>query len=127
MTIPHAAVWIDHHEAKIFQLTDTGFDVGSVLAPPAHVHRHPKGGSAEHEHPADAKHFFDEVAGVLAKIDEFIVVGPGTAKLEFVKHIHKHATPLESKLIAVETVDHPTDNMLVAYARRYFKAADRMR
>jgi hypothetical protein len=31
------------------------------------------------------------------------------------------------KLIAgVETVDHPSDGALVAYARRYFKAADLM-
>jgi hypothetical protein len=27
---------------------------------------------------------------------------------------------------AVETVDHPSDGALVAYARKYFQAADRM-
>jgi hypothetical protein len=26
----------------------------------------------------------------------------------------------------VETVDHPSDGQLVAFARKYFKAADRM-
>jgi hypothetical protein len=30
-------------------------------------------------------------------------------------------------IIGVETVDHPTDAQLVAYARQYFKGADRMR
>jgi hypothetical protein len=33
----------------------------------------------------------------------------------------------DSQLIAgVETVDHPSDAQLVAYARKYLKAADRM-
>jgi hypothetical protein len=30
-------------------------------------------------------------------------------------------------IAAVETVDHPSDAALVAYARKYFRAADRMR
>jgi hypothetical protein len=34
---------------------------------------------------------------------------------------------LEPKIVGVETVDHPTDGQLVAHARRYFHAADRMR
>jgi hypothetical protein len=29
-------------------------------------------------------------------------------------------------IVGVETVDHPSDGQLVAYARRYFKAEDRM-
>ena len=33
---------------------------------------------------------------------------------------------LVEKIIGVETVDHPTDNQLVAHARRYFRAADKM-
>jgi stalled ribosome rescue protein Dom34 len=127
MTIPHAVVWIDHHEAKIFHLTDTDFETAIVRAPAAHVHRHPKGGAEAHAHPADAKRFFDDAARALTDAQEFLVVGPGTAKLEFIKYIHQHAHALEPKLIAVETVDHPTDKALVAYARRYFKAADRMR
>ena len=127
MTPLHTVVWIDHHEAKLFHLSESSFERANVHAPAAHLHRHPKGGSAEHSHPTDAKNFFDEVALALSDAQEFLVVGPGTAKLELIKHIHKHAPRLESKLVAVETVDHPTDNALMAYARRYFKAADRMR
>jgi hypothetical protein len=29
-------------------------------------------------------------------------------------------------ILGVETVDHPTDKQLVAYARKYFKSADLM-
>lgn len=30
------------------------------------------------------------------------------------------------RIVRVETVDYPTDNQLVAYARRYFASSDRM-
>jgi len=127
MTIRHAALWIDHHEAKIFHVTDDAFDSSTVESAAAHVHRHPKGGAEPHEHPADAKHFYDEVARALSDVSEILVVGPATAKLEFIKHVHKHCHALEPKIVGVETVDHPTDAQLAAYVRSYFKAADRMR
>jgi hypothetical protein len=55
-----------------------------------------------------------------------VVVGPAQAKLQLVKHIHAHEVALVPKLIGVETVDHPSDAQLVAYARKYFRAKDRM-
>jgi stalled ribosome rescue protein Dom34 len=121
----HAVVWIDHHEAKILHVTDQDFDALLVRSPSAHVHRHPTL-TAERSHPADAKKFYDDVSKALAQFDEILVVGPATAKLELIKHVHKHAHALEPKIIGVETVDHPTDGQLVAHARHYFKAADRM-
>ena len=39
--------------------------------------------------------------------------------------IHHHHPKLMSA-IAVETVDHPSDPQIVAYARKYFNTADRM-
>ena len=32
----------------------------------------------------------------------------------------------DAKVIGLETVDHPSDGQLVAYARKYFKAKDQM-
>ena len=44
-----------------------------------------------------------------------------------VAQAHSPAGPLRMKTIAgVETVDHPSDAALVAYAKKYFKAEDRM-
>ncbi len=120
----HAAVWIDHHEAKIFHVDDPSFDP-AVLKPHHHVKRHPTT-TAEHAHPADATHFFEEIARALADAEEILVVGPGSAKLELIKHVHKHDHALEPKIVGVETVDHPTDGQLVAYVKRYFHAKDRM-
>lgn len=72
------------------------------------------------------KDFFHRVAQALAGAQEILVVGPAQAKLQLVKHIHAHDAAFVPKLIGVETVDHPTDAQLVAYARKYFRAKDRM-
>jgi stalled ribosome rescue protein Dom34 len=124
MTTRHAAVWIDHTEAKIFHVDDERFDPKTVQ-PRHHLQRHSIT-TAEHAHPADAQHYFHAVAQALADVAEILVVGPGSAKLELIKHVHKHDHALEAKIVGVETVDHPTDGQLVAFAHKYFHAKDRL-
>jgi stalled ribosome rescue protein Dom34 len=121
----HVAVWIDHHEAKIYRIDANDADVVKIDAP-HHVHRHPTV-TAEHNHPADASHFYSDVVRALEDAQEILIVGPAKAKLELIKYVHKHHAALEPNIIGVETVDHPSDGQLAAYARRYFHAADRMR
>ena len=122
----HVAVWIDHREARIFHVDAESADESTVLAPAPHVHRHPKGPSSEHEHPDDAHQFFKAVAKAIEGAERVLVVGPSTAKLQFIHYAYKHDSTLEPHIIGIETVDHPTDGQLVAYARRYFAADDRM-
>ena len=122
----HVAVWIDHHEARIFHVDAAGLDEKTLHAPTRHVHKHPKGGTAEHNHPDDAHRFFKAVAHELANAERVLVVGPGTAKLQFVRYAAKHDPSLDPKIVAVETVDHPTDRQIIAYAKRCFMADDRM-
>jgi len=43
-----------------------------------------------------------------------------------VEFIRLHDSKLAKVIAGVETVDHPTDAQLVAYARKYLKAADRL-
>jgi stalled ribosome rescue protein Dom34 len=123
----HTLVWLDQQEARLIEINPEGFDETTIHAAARHVHRHPKGGAEASEHPADAHHYFTAVAKALADSREVLVVGPGTAKLHFLKHVHAHDRSLEPRIVGVETVDHPTDKQLVAYARHYFLAADRMR
>lgn len=113
----HTAVWIDHDQAKIFHVNAETFDATSIHAPNAHVHRDP----------AAAERYYHRVAEALESAKEVLVVGPGVAKLELVKHAHKHHQHLCDAIIGVETVDHPTDKQLVSFARKYFHAEDRMR
>lgn len=122
--IKHVAIWMDHDEAKIFHVDDQGFEP-SKIKPHHHVKRHSTE-TAEHTHPADALHFFQAIEKALADAAEILVVGPGSAKLELIKHVHKHNQALANRIVGVETVDHPTDGQFIAFARHYFHDKDRM-
>jgi stalled ribosome rescue protein Dom34 len=122
----HVVVWIDQHEAKIFLVDAKDIGAIKVDAPGAHVRRHPTV-TAEHNHPADASHFYADVVRALQDAQEILIVGPAKAKLELIKYVHKHNPAFDPRIIGVETVDHPSDGQLVAHARKYFHATDRMR
>jgi stalled ribosome rescue protein Dom34 len=105
----HAVVWIDHAEAHVMHISPD--DVESSVLRPANPHRK----------------LHHEVVEALKGAQEILVVGPANAKLNLIKHINSHDQEMSDKVIGVETVDHPSDAQLVAYGRKYFRAADRMR
>ncbi len=123
----HVAIWFDHKEARIFHGTPDKFDEKTVTAPQHVHHKHPKGPEGAKDHPDDAKRFFHEVARSLEGAEEILTVGPSTAKLDFIRYVHKHDPALEARIVGIETVDHPTDEQLVAYARKYSKLSDGIR
>lgn len=120
----HAIVWLDHSEARVMDFTPDEVDKTNIHAKEPHKHLHAK--HTLHEKHQEDKGFYHEIAEALKGATEILVAGPGTAKLDLVKHIHRHDHELVPCLVAVETVDHPSDGQLLAYARKYFKAADRM-
>jgi stalled ribosome rescue protein Dom34 len=77
-------------------------------------------------HAAEDHAFLQAVAQSIADAGAVLVTGPANAKTELLKHISQHDPALMKIIVGVETVDHPSDGQLVAYARRYFKAEDRM-
>lgn len=118
---PHAVVWIDQDEAKVFRFTAESVDASTFARHHSHIHRHPRP-TVDREHPADAQHYYHEVARALEGTGDALIVGPAKAKLELFKHIQTHDRGLEARIVGIETVDHPTDGQLVAYARGYFEA-----
>ena len=126
MSHTHAIVWIDHVEAHILSINPD--DVETSVIKPAHApqHLHSKRGSAGSGHAPEDQHYYHEVVEALRGIKEILIVGPANAKLNLIKHIHHHDHGLVANIIGVETVDHPSDAQLLAYARKYFKAADEM-
>jgi stalled ribosome rescue protein Dom34 len=126
LTMTHAVVWIDHTEARIFHVHPETADESRLLSPQHHIHRHAKGRGEPREHPDDARRFFDDVARRLESIDALLIVGPASAKHEFSTFLHEKHPRLVSKIVGVETADHPTGGEIVAHARRYFKASDLM-
>jgi len=119
-----AAVWLDHQEARVFHVDLGGFDEKTLASPHRHVHRHPKGSTEARQHPDDLPRFFGALAHELAGAEQVLVVGPSTAKLQFVNYLHEHDRALGAKVVGLETVDHPTDAQLLAYVKHYFGVAD---
>ena len=122
----HAVVWLDHNEANVMHISPD--DVEKSVVSPATPHRnlHRKRGSVSGGRQPEDQNYYHEVVEALAGAAEILIVGPGQAKLELIKHIHAHDHDVANKVIAVETVDHPSDAQLVAFARKYFVAKDRM-
>jgi stalled ribosome rescue protein Dom34 len=116
-----AAVWLDHHEARIFHVDLDGFDEQRLQAPLHRFHRHPKGPSEPHAHPEDEHRFFADVANALSTADEILVLGPSTAKSQFLKYLQDHTRALAEKVVGIETSDHPTDAQIVAHVRSHFR------
>jgi len=128
----HAVVWIDHAEAHVMHISPE--DIESSVLRPQNPHRNlhhkrgmDKGGAVGSGRTAEDQLFYHEVVEALKGAQEILVVGPANAKLHLIKHIHQHDPLMSDRVIGVESVDHPSDAQLVAYARKYFTAADRMR
>jgi stalled ribosome rescue protein Dom34 len=122
----HVAVWLDHHQAQIFRIAEDSFEESTIRADAHHVRRHPENHSSATHDAENTKRFFGQIARTLHSASEVLVVGPSTAKLHFLKYVHAHEPMLEPRIVGVETVDHPTDPQLAAFARKYFRAVDRM-
>lgn len=122
----HAVIWIDHREARVFHFSPT--EVEKLVLHPDNPtkHIHHKANSIGSGHAAADKDFLHAVINAVSDAGAILITGPGSAKSELVKHIHEH-DPQVMKLIAgVETVDHPSDGQLLAYARLYLGTADKM-
>ena len=110
MTHAHAVVWLDHHEAHIIQFNaDTHED--------QRIKHHGNDRAAE---------FYHAIAATLKGVSEILIAGPSSAKTELIKHLESHDPAIAKAVLGVESADHPTDGQLLAHARSYFKAKDRM-
>jgi stalled ribosome rescue protein Dom34 len=122
----HAVVWLDHAEARIFAFNADEVDAKVVRPHDLRPHVHHKANTIGSGKSPEDQEYLHRVAESLAAAGEILIVGPGNAKLELVRHLHRHDPDVEKKVVGLETVDHPTDHQIVAYARTYFRAADRM-
>jgi stalled ribosome rescue protein Dom34 len=122
----HAVVWIDHREARVFHFSPTDVERLALHPDRPARHIHHKANSIGSGHTSEDHDFLQAVVQSIADAGEVLLTGPANAKTELVKHISRHDPQLMKIIIGVETVDHPSDAQLVAYARQYFKAKDRM-
>jgi stalled ribosome rescue protein Dom34 len=123
----HAVVWIDHAEAHVMYVSSDNVEASIVRPIKPHHHLHNKRGAVGFGRTPEDQNFYHEVVEAMKDAQEILIVGPANAKLNLIKHIHSHDQQIADKVIGVETVDHPSDGQLVAYARKYIEKADRMR
>jgi stalled ribosome rescue protein Dom34 len=121
----HAVVWIDHKQARIFHFNVNEADRTVVRD---HIVRdlHARAKGAGHRI-EENKPFFEDVAKAIANAGAILIVGPAQEKDLFAKFLAEKHPAIRTHVEGVEKADHPTDGELLDFARRYAKAADRMR
>jgi stalled ribosome rescue protein Dom34 len=122
----HAIVWIDHQQAKIFEVNATDVDHTTVRSTHPHQHLHHKANSGDSGHAPVDKAFLKQVTEALSHAGAILIVGPAGAKKELATYMEASNPELAKRISGIETMDHPTDGALVAFARKYFRADDRM-
>ena len=70
---------------------------------------------------AEDHDFLQRVATAISGAGVVLITGPANEKTELIKHIRHHVPSLLQKIVAVETVSHPSDGQIIDHARRYFK------
>jgi stalled ribosome rescue protein Dom34 len=118
----HAVVWIDHREARVFHFNAAGVDPLVIHPDQPARHLHHRANSIGSGNAPEDRAFLQRVADAIADAGAVLVTGPPNEKTELIKHIAQYNPVLMQKIVAVETVNHPSDRQLVDYARRHFKA-----
>src|SRR5450432_662647 len=115
-----ALVWIDHKEARICEARLGTIDKSAIWSPTHHLHRElrPPGGEAANAD--ESRAFFHDLDRLLSGMDEVLIVGPATGKVQFMAYLHEHDRALLPRIVAVETVEHPSDERVLGFARKYF-------
>lgn len=122
----HAVVWIDHQQAKIFHFDAEAVDRDTVRSSHPHQHLHHKANTPGSGHVGAEPAFLERVAQALAGAGAILITGPASAKQELAAHIARAHPQLSARISGVEALDHPSDGQLLALARRFFWADDRM-
>ena len=120
MSFNHAVVWLDQAEAHVIHFNRDAA-VSDVIKTSS---QHKKDGVVGNNRDEESTTYLDEVAAAIIESQQILIVGPGMEKLAFMRHLNNKHTGIADKVVSVETVDHPNDGQLLAYARKYFVSAD---
>jgi hypothetical protein len=120
----HAVAFVDHHSAEVLQFASEPMEGNKVEERVVHEHlkftrQHGSGVRTEHE-------FFAQVCDALDGITEVLIVGGHTGLSDFRHYADKHRPLTAKHITGYEVVDHPTENQLVALARKHFVQYDQM-
>lgn len=119
MANTHAVVWTDHQSAQVLSFDAEHVKASRIKAHSHHTAQHGSNVRTQHE-------FFAEVCAGLEGVDEILITGSHTAIADFRHYADKHRPQAASRICGYEVVDHPSENQLVALARKFFLRHDQM-
>jgi hypothetical protein len=111
----HAVVWIDHHEAHILVFDKEHMDKELIKS---RAHHHHQGKSI------DLNTYFELVSNGLADVQQILLTGPSSARIEFQEWCKLHSSVVCQNIVDSIKCDHPSDGQIVALARKYFQKFD---
>ena len=117
MSLYHAVAFVDHQSAEVLQFVSEHVVERKVHEHLKFTRQHHSGVRTEHE-------FFGHVCDALDGIAEVLVVGGHTGLADFRHYVDKHRPLVAPRIVGYEVVDHPTENQLVALARKHFVKYD---
>ncbi len=117
MSLIHAVAFVDHHSAQVLQFDSTQVVERKVRAHLKYTRQHGSEVRTEHE-------FFAQVCDALEGIAEVLVAGGHTGQADFKHYVNKHRPQTAQRIIGYEVVNHPSENELVALARKHFVKYD---
>ena len=121
MKLSHAVAFVDHHNAQVVQFATAD---ETAVEQKLHEHKHltkQHGSSVRSEH-----EFYAHVCEALDGIAEVLVVGGHQGLADFRNYVDKHKPQTATRITDYQVVDHPSENELVALARKYFLKHDKM-
>jgi stalled ribosome rescue protein Dom34 len=113
-----SVIWIDREHAKIFEISDEKMERKNVTVSHNDHHTHH---ANSFDHQRQENQLFVEVASLLKDADKLLILGPGIARHHFQNYLTEHQPALSRKVAGCETMDHPTDPQIAAFARKYFE------
>ncbi len=117
MSLFHAVAFVDHHSAQVMQFDSEQVIQHKIHEKKAFSRAHGSAVRTEHE-------FFDHVCDAFEGIEEVLVVGGHTGIADFQNYVEKHRPLTAKHVVGYTVVDHPTENQLVAMARKHFNKFD---
>lgn len=110
MSSPHAAVWLNTEEARIYR-----FGAGEVEKRDVKADR--KGRQR------DDRAYFEAILAELTEVQAWMIAGPAGPLKDFEKYVRVgHGEQLADKLLGVEAMDRRRDGELLRHARRRLMA-----
>lgn len=128
-----AGLWIDHRQAVVVLVTDTGEETKQIMSnaekqlrrtgstplqgnfDPQHV---PADDSRQRTYTAELNSFYDEVIACIGDAESILIFGPGEAKDELKKRLD--GNNLGDRIAGIETVDNMTNPQIAAKVRQCF-------